>query len=84
MSGVNAGPGSDWLPQSVAGLGVDDLAEPLTAVSFWFAIVLPAVYLPLLVAGIESASGLATVIGLVGLHVAALIGGRTHAAETDR
>lgn len=49
---------------------------PLSALSFWIAIALPAVYLPLLVVGIDGADGLLLFLGLLGLHVLALVGGR--------
>lgn len=48
------------------------------ALSFWLAIVLPALYIPLLFAGIEDARGLLVFLGLFGLHVLALIGGRSY------
>ena len=56
------------------------LAEPLSTVSFWAAIALPACYLSLLASGIETTDGLALFLGLLGLHVLALLGGRAHAA----
>lgn len=57
------------------------LVNPVAAISFWVAITLPVVYLSLLISGIDSRSGLALFIGLVGLHVLALIGGRDHQSE---
>lgn len=54
------------------------LGRTLSALSFWCAIGLPAVYLPLLAAGIETADGLSTFLLLFGLHVVALVGGRGH------
>ena len=51
---------------------------PLSALSFWVAIALPAVYLPLLFAGIERAEGLLLFLALLGLHVLALVGGRAY------
>ena len=59
-------------PRSLSGL--------VSTLSFWAAIVLPVLYLPLLAAGIDSASGLAVFLGLFALHVLALVGGREHAA----
>lgn len=51
---------------------------PLSALSFWIAIALPVFYLPLLAAGIDSVDGLLLFLGLLGLHVLALVGGRGH------
>lgn len=50
----------------------------VSTVSFWSAIALPALYLPLLLRGIESVAGLGLFLGLFGLHVLALMGGRRH------
>lgn len=50
----------------------------LSALSFWGAIALPSVYLPLLVAGIDTTDGLLTFLLLFGLHVSALVGGRRY------
>lgn len=52
------------------------IGAPLSALSFWGAIALPVLYLPPLVLGIESTTGLLAFLGLLGLHAAALIGGR--------
>ena len=58
-------------PRTIAGL--------VSTLSFWAAILLPVLYLPLLAAGIDSVSGLAVFLGLFGLHLLALLGGRGHA-----
>lgn len=50
----------------------------VSTVSFWTAIGLPTLYLPLLLRGLESVAGLGLFLGLFGLHVLALIGGRHH------
>lgn len=50
----------------------------VSTVSFWTAIGLPALYLPFLVQGLESVAGLGLFLGLFGLHVLALLGGRRH------
>ncbi|MFB6174049.1 MAG: hypothetical protein ABEI39_05340 [Halobacteriales archaeon] len=55
------------------------LAAPLSTLSFWSAIALPAVYLPLLIAGVDSQRGLVAFLGLFALHLAALVGGRSYA-----
>jgi hypothetical protein len=46
--------------------------------------VLPACYLALLAVGIDDTSGLLTFLGLVGLHVLALVAGRSHRADAGR
>lgn len=51
------------------------------AAAFWSGIALPLVYLPLLAQGIETVSGLGLVLGLIELHLAALIIGRNHGRE---
>lgn len=54
------------------------LTAPASALSFWLAIALPALYLPLLFAGLSSTSDLVTFLALFGLHLAALVGGRSY------
>lgn len=54
------------------------LKRSLSALSFWGAIALPAVYLPLLLAGIDTPDGLSTFLVLFGLHVVALVAGRRY------
>ena len=56
---------------------VGPLVETL---AFWGAIVLPIGYLSLLFAGIDDASGLLLFLGLLALHLLALVGGRSHRA----
>ena len=56
------------------------IKTPIRATAFYGAIGLPALYLPLIISGIESATGLLVFLGLFVLHVAALIGGRTYRA----
>lgn len=50
----------------------------IAALSFWSAIALPVLYLPFLASGIETTTGLITFFGLFGLHVLALLGGRSY------
>ena len=57
------------------------LTAPLSALAFWSAIALPALYVPLMIAGIESTRGLLVFLGLIGLHLLALFGGRSHRSE---
>jgi hypothetical protein len=59
-------------------LAAKTLIAPLSALAFWLAIALPALYLPLFVTGLESTHELLTFLGLFALHLLALFGGRTH------
>lgn len=52
--------------------------------SYWIAIVLPLLYLPLLLARIETTGELLLFLGIFGLHVLALIGGRSHRRPSSR
>lgn len=54
------------------------LARTVTALSFWLAVVLPLVYLPLLLAGVETPRRGALVCGLLLVNAAALRLGHTH------
>ena len=59
------------------------VSVPLSALSFWVAIALPAIYLPLLVAGIDGGEDLLLFLALLGLHVLALVGGRDHRGTNE-
>ena len=59
-------------------LPASPLATPVSALSFWLAIALPAVYLPLLFTGLSSVADLVTFLGLFGAHLVALVGGRSY------
>lgn len=54
---------------------------PLEVASFWSAIALPFLYMPLLLAGISTQGELLTFIGLLALNVAALLAGHGHKRE---
>lgn len=60
------------------------LKRSLSALSFWGAIALPAAYLPLLLAGIDTSDGLSTFLVLFGLHVVALVAGRRYRRPAGR
>ena len=53
------------------------LRATVRGMSFWSAILLPLVYLPLLSGGLGSQTGL-IVVGLLGLHLIALFVGHNH------
>lgn len=50
----------------------------LTAVAFWFGTLLPLVYIPVIVAGLDSLPRLALFVGLLALNVVALSIGRDY------
>lgn len=50
----------------------------LTAISFWAGALLPVVYLPLLVAGVESTGQFSLLVALLALNVAALVLGHDY------
>lgn len=54
------------------------LGSTLTAVAFWFGTLLPLVYIPVIVAGLDSLSRLALFVGLLALNVVALSIGRDY------
>lgn len=62
-------------------LPVGSIAAPLSALSFWLAIALPALYLPLLFTGLSTVPDLLTFFGLFGLHLVALVGGRSYGRD---
>ena len=57
------------------------LTTPIEMVSFWLAVALPFLYLPLLVSGVTTNSELMTVLMLLGLNVVALLVGHDHRNE---
>lgn len=57
------------------------LTTPLEVVSFWSAIALPFLYVPLLLAGISTQGELLTFVGLLALNLAALLAGHGHKRE---
>lgn len=56
----------------------------LPMVFYWSAILLPLLYLPLLVTRIETTQELSLFLMLVGLHIVALVGGRSYQRTTGR
>lgn len=54
------------------------LTTPIEIVSFWLAVTLPFLYLPLLVSGVSTNGELLTVLTLLGLNVVALVVGHDH------
>ncbi len=54
------------------------LARGLVAASFWLAVALPFVYLPLVFAGLETTGDVTLVGGLLLANAVALVAGHTH------
>jgi hypothetical protein len=59
-------------------IDLETVLRPIRATSFYAALALPLVYVPLLVSGLESVSQTTTFALLLGLHVLALAGGHGH------
>lgn len=57
---------------------LETVLKPVRATSFYAALALPLVYVPLLVSGLESVSQTTTFALLLGLHVLALAAGHGH------
>ncbi|MFB6133345.1 MAG: hypothetical protein ABEJ44_08110 [Halanaeroarchaeum sp.] len=58
--------------------GYEVLLRPIEAVAFWAAVVMPFVYVPLLLAGVETSAERVAVAALVAVHVVVLIVGRRY------
>lgn len=54
------------------------LVRPVVALSFWLAVLLPLVHLPLAATGLETTTELVRFLGLLGLNAAALVLGHGH------
>jgi len=61
--------------------GLALLRRPVEAAAFWSAVVLPFLYVPLFLSGLETAGTLDACVALIGLHVAALVLGRGYNAD---
>jgi len=72
------------LPEGIDAASASGVRRAVSALSFWGAIALPSVYLPLLVFGVDSTEGLTTFLLLFGLHLVALFGGRRYRRATGR
>ncbi|MFC7057653.1 hypothetical protein [Halovenus salina] len=56
----------------------ESVLSPVRTVSFWMAVSMPFLYLPLLVGGLETPDEVVAFLALVILHVAALVVGHSH------
>lgn len=57
------------------------VTTPVEVISFWSAIALPFLYVPLLFTGISTQGELLTFIGLLALNIAAFLAGHGHKRE---
>lgn len=57
---------------------VASIARPIEAISFWSAIALPFLYLPLLVSGLDSSPQLTAFLALLVIHAVTIVGGHRH------
>lgn len=80
-SGIASDHGDTDLPHVARRAFNNALIAPLELLGFWSAIVLPALYLPLLFAGLDSTAELVAFLFLLGLHVVALVVGHSHGTE---
>lgn len=60
------------------------LGNSVTAVGFWIGTLLPVVYLPVFLSGIDSAESLSLVVGLLAIHALALIVGHDYSGSRSR
>ena len=72
------------LPEGIDAASASGVRRAVSALSFWGAIALPSVYLPLLVFGVDSTEELTTFLLLFGLHLVALFGGRRYRRATGQ
>lgn len=62
---------------------VHGLKTGVLSAVFWSAIVLPAIYLPLLIVGLETTQTALLFVGLVGLHLLTVICGHSYRRSAD-
>ena len=58
----------------------DPRTEPVQAIAFWLAVVLPVVHLSLLATGLSNGTETALFVGLLGLNAIAIVAGHSHHA----
>ncbi|PCR92316.1 hypothetical protein [Natrinema ejinorense] len=56
----------------------------VTAAGFWIGTLLPVVYLPVILTGIDSISRLSLFVGLLALHALALVVGHDYSGSRSR
>ena len=60
------------------------LGSTFTAVAFWLGTLLPVVYIPVVIAGLDSLARFTLFVGLLGLNVVALVLGRDYPETRSR
>jgi len=77
-SAANGSPETPEQPPMIERLTPESVLAPVRTVSFWAAITMPFLYLPLLFTGIGTPFEVAAFLALVALNVAALVAGHSH------
>lgn len=60
------------------------LSHSVTAAGFWLGTLLPIVYVPVILAGIDSMSRLSIFVGLLAVHALALVVGHDYSGSRSR
>lgn len=60
------------------------LGNSVTAIGFWLGTILPVAYLPVFLTGIDSAGALSLFVGLLTIHILALIIGHDYTGSRSR
>ncbi|OAQ52650.1 hypothetical protein HTG_10005 [Natrinema mahii] len=60
------------------------LHRSVTAAGFWLGTLLPIVYVPVIVAGIDSVGRLTMFLGLIAVHALALVVGHDYSGSRSR
>ena len=58
----------------------DPRTEPVQAIAFWLAVVLPLIHLSILATGLSNGAETTLFVGLLGLNVVAVVAGHAHRA----
>lgn len=72
---ASARPDTEQSADHSSRLAVSSLARPIEAISFWSAIALPFLYLPLLFSGLGSNSQLTAFLALLAIHAVTIVAG---------
>ncbi|UWG48587.1 putative membrane protein [Halanaeroarchaeum sp. HSR-CO] len=74
---------ADQLASTLSGAlsGYETILRPIEAIAFWAAVVMPFVYLPLLLTGLETSSEQVAVVALVAVHVLSLVVGKRYSPQ---
>jgi len=59
-------------------ISIESLATPISAIAFWLAIAIPALYVPLIATGVDGPGELGLFFGVFGFHLLSLFLGRSY------